>query len=240
MKHERNISIEEQKFLENYNPGNYERPSVTVDMLLFSMIEDKLNILLIKRGGHPYKGYWAIPGGFVEMDESADEAAARELKEETGLEDVYLEQLYTFSNVNRDPRMRVISISYLALVSADKLSLKAGDDAIEAKWFEVNELLNSLEKEDLLAFDHEDIVKTAIRRLRGKVYYTDVAFKLLPEKFTIKQLRNVFEEILKKELHAPNFRRDMLQKLVATGEVSSNSSCRPAELYRLNNDYFEE
>lgn len=240
MIHNRKMKKEEKTFLANYNPKNYDRPSVTVDTLLFSIIDGSLNILLIKRGNYPFKNYWAIPGGFVGINESSEAAAYRELKEETGVNDVYLEQLYTFSEVGRDPRMRVISISNIALVSADKLEVNAGDDAIDATWFQVNDLLRCLETEDLLAFDHEDILRMAVNRLRGKLFYTDIAFKLLSEKFTISELRNVFEEILNQSLHPSNFRREIIHKLVALGEVKDEGKQRkrPAELYRLNHDYF--
>lgn len=240
MRKERMMSEEERQFLQSYNAKKYEKPSVSVDTLLFSMIDNKLNVLLIKRGNYPYKDYWAIPGGFVGMQESAEEAAIRELKEETGVDDIYLEQLATFSKIDRDPRMRVISIAYIALVSADKLNIKAGDDAIEATWVHVNDLLELLKKDDVLAFDHEDILRIAIQRLKGKLYYTDLAFRLLPNTFTIKELRTVFEEILNKPLHAPNFRREFITKVIATGEVRSIGNHRPAELYRCNKDYFEE
>ena len=239
MRKNRTIPKSEKTFLDKYNPKEYEKPSVTSDMLLFSMIHKKLHILLIQRGGHPYKDYWAMPGGFVNMNESTEEAAYRELKEETGIEDVYLEQLATFSESHRDPRMRVISVAYIALVKSEHLTVIAGDDAIEARWFEVNTLLKRLETEDVLAFDHEEILKLAMKRLRGKAFYTNVLFQLLPQEFTIRELRVVFEEVLNKKLHAPNFRREMMSRLVPTGRMEK-SRHRPAELYRVNEDYFDE
>ena len=165
----------EEEFLAQYKPGDYERPSVTVDMLIFAMNrEQHLELLLIKRGGHPCRGKWAIPGGFVEMDESLDEAAARELKEETNLEGIYLEQLYTFGEVHRDKRTRVISVAYIALVPAGNLSFTAGDDAVDACIFEVKQenggfTLYSKERdltltEEDLAFDHKDIIRKALQR----------------------------------------------------------------------------
>lgn len=240
MRMNREVPLEEQEFLKNYNPGHYERPSVTADILVFSMIEEKLHVLLIRRKNHPFRNYWAIPGGFVDIDESSEEAAVRELYEETGAKDVYLEQLYTFSAVDRDPRMRVISVAYIALVSAVKLSLVAGDDAADVRWFEVNSLLSDLKTADMLAFDHEQILTYAMKRLRGKIYYTDIAFQLLPEEFTLRELRNVFEEILNKSLHYSNFRREMVPKLIATGKYEEHTSRRPAELYRRNKDFEEE
>lgn len=241
MRKERMIPQEELEFLFNYHPKNYDKPSLTADILLFSMIHQKLHVLLIKRGAHPFKGYWALPGGFVGKKESIEEAAYRELKEETGVQQVYLEQLATFSNVDRDPRMRVISVAYLALIKAEDVLVKAGDDAIDAKWFEVDLLLDMLKTQDKLAFDHEQILKLAMKRLKGKAYYTNVLFALLPDEFTIGELRNVFEEVFHKELHAPNFRREMLPRLIGTGKnIRVEGVKRPSELYRINPDYFEE
>lgn len=251
MRKNRTISEEEKCFLKDYNPRDYERPSVTSDVLLFSMIDSKLNVLLIKRKGHPFKGYWAIPGGFVGIKESAEEAAYRELYEETGIarydsetntENVYLEQLYTFSDVDRDPRMRVISVVYIALVSGDKLTITAGVDASDVDWFPVNDLLDKIKNEDILAFDHEEIFKLAIKRLRGKVFYTDIATQMLPDEFTIRELCTVFEEILNTKLLYANFHRDMSQKLIPTGKfvMKAGRRQRPAELYRRNYDIIED
>lgn len=242
MRNNRVIPEDEQKFLQEYKPKDYAKPSVTADILVFSMIDNKLNILLVKRGGHPYKNYWAIPGGFVNMKESIKEAAYRELKEETGVDDVYLEQLATFGEVDRDPRMRIISIAYIALVKSNDVTVVAGDDASDAQWFEVNELLKRLEIEDCLAFDHEEILKMAIKRLRGKAYYTNVLFSLLEDEFTLTALRTVFEEVFNKQLHASNFRREMLSsKVIATGKTKKiEGIIRPSELYRENKEYFME
>lgn len=153
----------QEEFLTAYKPGNYERPSVTVDMLVFCVGDkkDALKVLLVKRKKHPYKECWAVPGGFINMDESAGEAAKRELKEETGLEQVYLEQLYTFSNPKRDPRMRVLSIAYLALIP--EMPLKAGDDAADAAWFTIEEtegqvLLHNEEREVRMQYAIKDNV----------------------------------------------------------------------------------
>ena len=132
--------LTEKEFLAQYDAGRYERPSVTVDMLIFSIMDEmkkELKILMVRRGDHPFMGYWALPGGFVNMDESLDAAALRELKEETGIEDVYMEQLYTWGDVDRDPRTRVIGCSYMAIVDSSKLTVKAGDDAEDAAWFKV-------------------------------------------------------------------------------------------------------
>ena len=168
----------ETEFLRQYDPDRYEKPAVTVDMLIFTVNPERdysLELLMIERGGHPYLGKWALPGGFVEMNESLEEAAARELKEETGLSDIYMEQLFTFGDVDRDPRMRVISVAYMALVSKDKLHPVAGDDAANVKWFTIetqeDDSLILLAKgvtltEESIAFDHEKVIKTARLRLR--------------------------------------------------------------------------
>jgi len=150
----------------------YPRPAVTTDSVIFGFDESDLKILLIKRGIEPYKNSWALPGGFVRETESADDGAKRELKEETGLENIYIEQLYTFSKPDRDPRGRVISIAYFALVKLSDYSPKGGTDASEAKWFSVNDIPN-------LAFDHEKIIHTALSRLKGKIRYQPIGFELL-------------------------------------------------------------
>lgn len=143
--HKNRQGLTEQEFLEQYNPAKYDRPSVTVDMLIFTVIEDKLKLLMIKRADHPFIGQWALPGGFVNMDEDLDTAAARELEEETGLDNIYMQQLYTWGEINRDPRTRIITVAYMALVDSSTLSVKAADDAADAKWFDV---ILELEKKD--------------------------------------------------------------------------------------------
>ena len=160
----------EAEFLKNYDSSKYEKPSVTVDVLIFTILnkktdnyrkldDKKLSLLLVKRGGHPFKGKWAIPGGFVNMNESLEEGAKRELKEETNVENVYLEQLYTYGDVNRDPRTRVISSVYMALVNSDRLNVKAGDDASDAKWFNIeykliSKTIISEKKETISRYKH--------------------------------------------------------------------------------------
>lgn len=242
----------EEEFLAQYKPGDYERPSVTVDMLIFAMNKEQhLELLLIKRAGHPCRGKWAIPGGFVEMDESLDEAAARELKEETNLEGIYLEQLYTFGAVNRDKRTRVISVAYLALVPARLLTYKAGDDAADACIFEVRQkkdgfTLYSRERELILteedlAFDHKDIVKKGLERLKGKVTYSDIALELLrdKERFSIYELQIIHEALTGEEMDVANFRRSFKKKFIDTGRVEKldekcfDYSKKPSSYYRL-------
>lgn len=246
--------LTEAEFLKDYNPDRYEKPAVTVDMLIFTVNPEKdyaLELLMIERGGHPYLGKWAIPGGFVEMDESLEEAAARELLEETGLSDIYMEQLYSFGDVGRDPRMRVISVAYMALVPKEKLKPVAGDDAAKVRWFSVHwEDISEagearqklwlesdapdavrLEEEDI-AFDHEKVIKTALQRMKNKIEYTDIAFELVGEKFTLTQLQMIYEAILGRKLHKPNFRRSIAEQVEKTQELETKSSNRPSYLYR--------
>ena len=186
MRKNNRISKEEKEFLEQYDVTKFERPSVTADIVIFTLDDsDELNILLIKRGGFPYKDHWAIPGGFLEAGkESIDEAAARELKTETNIDNVYLKQLYTFGDLGRDPRTTVLSVAYTALVPKHKLNIRAGDDAKEAKLFSIKYDVNGIifTNEDTvitendLAFDHAEIIKMAITRLRNRIDYEDDAF----------------------------------------------------------------
>lgn len=233
--------LTEAEFLEHYQPGDYERPSVSVDTLIFTIDEGKLEVLLIKRRNHPYINHWAIPGGFVDIDESVDDAAKRELEEETGLRGIYLEQLYTWGEVKRDPRMRVISVSYMALLPKDDLHPVAGDDAGDVRWFQIqynDEILQLQTKDgsqvltkDHLAFDHYKIIKLAIERMRGKIDYTPIAFKLLPQKFTLGELQYVYEAILGKKLHKSNFRRRIIARVESTDELCRGKSGRPGQYY---------
>src|SRR5256886_10558352 len=158
---------------QHYDPTKFDRPSVTVDVVMMSLRQRDLQVLLVKRRSWPYEGMWAIPGGFVNMDESLEKAAKRELQEETGVQDVYLEQLYTFGDPGRDPRTRVITVVYFALLDAERLPMKVPDDAADVAWFPVYEL-------PLLAFDHSQILAYTLNRLRGKLDYTTIAFNLLP------------------------------------------------------------
>lgn len=243
-----NNGLTEIEFLAQYDADRYEKPAVTVDMLIFTVNPQKdyaLELLLIERGGHPFLGKWAIPGGFVEMDESIDVAAVRELQEETGLADIYMEQLYTFGDVGRDPRMRVISVAYMALVPKEKLSPVAGDDAAKVKWFSVH--LKEDEKgqrlwleaegaeeisEEEIAFDHEKVIKTALLRLKNKIEYTEIAFELAGKKFTLTQLQMIYEAILGRKLHKPNFRRSIADQVEKTEEIQTGDSNRPSHLYQ--------
>jgi len=219
-----------------YDVSKYERPSVTVDVVIFSILDDELKVLLIKRKAWPCEGMWAIPGGFVQMDESLEEAAYRELAEETNVtrEQVYLEQLYTFGDPQRDPRTRVITVAYFALVGADKLHPRAADDAQEVGWFSVYNLPS-------LAFDHAQILDYALIRLRYKLEYSAVGFQVLPEKFTLRELQDAYEIILGAKLDKGNF-RSKLRKTQVVEPVAGfrDTGGRPARLYRFREDAVAE
>lgn len=213
----------------HYDASKYERPSVTVDVLMMSLRQRDLQMLLIKRRAWPFEGMWAIPGGFVMMNESLEAAAKRELQEETGVQDVYLEQLYTFGDPERDPRTRVITVVYFALLDSERLQVRAASDATDVGWFSVYDL-------PPLAFDHQMIVEYALNRLRNKLDYTTIAFNLLPEQFTLRELQRVHEIILHKKLDKRNFRKKILSTniLEDTGEKKMEGTHRPARLYRFN------
>lgn len=200
--------------------------AVAVDVVIFTVIEGDLKVLLIQRIVRP-KDIWAIPGGFVLKNEDLEEAAKRELFEETGVEDVYLEQLYTFGEPTRDPRGRVISVSYFALVDAEKVQLKFGSDAKDVAWFSINDIPD-------LAFDHNEILKYAKKRLIWKLEYTNVIYSLLPKFFTLTELQRAYEAIIARPLDKRNFRRKFLSTglILPTGEKEGGAH-RPAELYKF-------
>jgi len=226
------MKMEEQK---TYS-YQYPRPALTVDCVIFGYDSKKLDILLIKRGIEPFKGQWALPGGFVRMEESAEEAAIRELREETGLLNVYMEQLYTFSQPERDPRGRTVSVAFFALINKnDFLKPQGGDDASEAEWFNIKELPN-------LAFDHKEIINVALNRLKGKIKYQPVGFELLPEYFTLVQLQVLYEIILETAVDKRNFRRKILNSelLIESEKVSDGSKGRRATLYKFDKTKYEE
>jgi len=284
--------LTQEEFLSNYDVSKYERPSVTVDMLIFTVMDEEmknyrklpekvLRLLLIKRGEHPYLGQWALPGGFMELQESIEEAALRELKEETNIDNIYMEQLYTWSAVDRDPRTRVISSSYMSLVDSSTLDVKASDDAEAAKWFNVtcklyqeqktittkgyleqkifklslssgeeklsalikvvktvDGRITKLEREiletDGIAFDHAKVIEYAIERLRNKIEFTDIAFNLMPELFTLTELQQVYEVVLDKELLKANFRRKTAGMVIETNEYAKYAGHRPSKLFKFN------
>lgn len=206
---------------------------VTVDIVIFTIQSGVLRVLLVKRAGAPFRGQFAIPGGFVLENEDLDQAALRELREETGVADVYLEQLYSFGKVGRDPRGRVITVSYFALISSDR-PLRAGTDAAEAQWCSMDQL-------PTLAFDHARILDYALERLRNKLEYTTVGFQLLPEKFTLTELQEVYEAILGKNLDKRNFRRKLsLLKILKPLPEYRRGGQRPAQLYRFVAARFEK
>lgn len=284
--------LTEEQFLAAYDAGKFERPSMTVDMLIFTVTDEEkenyrklpqkaLRLLMIKRADHPHIGQWALPGGFVNMDESLEEGALRELKEETNIDNIYMEQLYTWGDVDRDPRTRVISASYMSLVDSSTLDVKASDDADDANWFTVScnlyqeqrtvtekgyilqrwfKLSLSNEEDDIsaiiktvktvegkisrtkrevvesdgIAFDHAKIIEYAIERLRNKIEYTDIAFNLMPERFTLTQLQQVYEVILNRELLKANFRRKISEMVIETNEYTKDAGHRPSKMFGFN------
>ncbi|HCC06918.1 MAG TPA: ADP-ribose pyrophosphatase [Clostridiales bacterium] len=284
----------EQEFLDTYNPSKYERPSVTVDVLIFAIhtvdnpdvrkLDDKkLQVLLVKRGNHPFINNWAIPGGFVGLDEDLEAAAFRELKEETAVDNIYLEQLYTWGDVNRDPRMRIMSTSYMALINKNNCKIKAGFEIMDANWFDIAiktieeketedketsivektvEIIVKTEdivakakikdtikvvnrfstskleilEQDNISFDHAKILYSGLMRMRNKIEYTDIAFSLLPNQFTLAELQQVYEVILGKTFTKPNFQRKIKEKVIET-ENFERGAHRPARLYKFNKDW---
>lgn len=291
----------ESEFLARYDANAYDKPSVTTDMVIFSVMDEsesennrrlpekELKVVLVKRKDHPCLGDWALPGGFVDVTarEDLDKAAYRELQEETGIQNIYAEQLYTWGDAERDPRMRVISVSYLALIDGSSVDLKAGSDAEDVAWFTLKdrlvsetktmtpngfviekliELTFSKEDEELvalikitytreghvtkvkrevveqkgIAFDHSKIVEYSLARLRNKIEYTDIAFNLMPERFTLTALQKVYETILNQELLRANFRRKVEKMVVETNQMSQGGAFRPSKLFRFNNEWVKE
>ncbi|MEA3276321.1 MAG: NUDIX domain-containing protein [Pseudomonadota bacterium] len=207
---------------------SYPHPAVTTDVAAFTIRDGRLQLLLIRRGQEPFKGQWALPGGFLGIDEDLERCALRELEEETGVTGVYLEQLYTFGRPGRDPRERVVSVAYYALVASERLNVKAASDAAEAAWFAVGDF-------PALAFDHGEIIRIAHERLMAKLDYSTIAFQLMPETFTLRELQEVYEILLDAELDKRNFRKWALalEQIEETGEVRRRGRHRPARVYRL-------
>lgn len=263
----------EAEFLKDYNPNDYDRLSLTTDILLFSVSDGgrenyrKLNekyfsVLLVKRNTYPFKDQWCLPGGFVDSKETIDEATNRILAKETNLHNIYMEQLYTFSAIDRDPRMRVISTSYMALVDKNKLletvSPNASwfhikvledeasmhitlDNGVETISYVANKKLVSkmterydyeIIKNEKLAFDHALVIATGINRLKNKVSYSDIVFYMMPEYFTLGELQQVYEVILDKKLLDPAFRRIIADKVEKTGKMKTGEGHRPSALFR--------
>jgi len=220
---------------ESYDPSKYERPSVTVDVVIFTLQNRELHVLLVNRKHWPHEGRWAIPGGFVNMDEPLDQAARRELEEETGVRDIYVEQLYTFGDPKRDPRTRVISVAYIALVSADKQTLRVSDESTDVRWFPVRRLPGPL------AFDHDVILAAGLDRLRSKLEYTTLAFQLLPEVFSILELKHIYEQILSEKLDKGNFYRKIKDaKVLEDTGMRREGRGRPTTLYRFRRNRGDE
>lgn len=262
----------EEEFLREYDDSKYEKPSVTSDIVLLSVSnktqsnyrklkEKTYSVLLVKRKNHPFKDKWCLPGGFVRNNETTEEAARRVLATETNLHNIYMEQLYTFDSINRDPRTRVISVSYIALVDKNKL-----DDTLyeNASWFDLtyiedeksfnvtldngNETINFvvkkklkesttdryefiIEKDGGLAFDHPRLIVSGLSRLKNKITYTDIVFNMLGEYFTLGELQQIYEVILNKKLLDPAFRRIIADKVVKTDKMKTGEGHRPSALF---------
>lgn len=265
----------EKEFLKNYNSDDYEKLSMTTDVLIFSistgekenyrrLSEKHFSVLLVKRDDYPFKDKWCLPGGFIGIDEALDEAPKRILKNETKLKDIYLEQLYTFGDVNRDPRMRIVSTSYMALIDKSKLKSELSENA---SWFNISykdtkdniiiKLENGKEQIEInfkkvicdptadrynyilngtnqLAFDHSLVIATGISRLKNKLEYTDIVFNMMPEYFTLGELQQVYELILGKKLLDPAFRRIISNKVKKTDKLKTGGGHRPSVLYKYN------
>lgn len=228
MSRERNIG---------FTPPEKDRPAITVDIVIFALNNNDLQALLIRRPQDPFKGIWALPGGFVKNSESLEDAAARKLAEETGITAVYTEQLFTFGEIARDPRMRIVTVAYFALVPYKSVTtqvLEAKQDG-SAAWFSLKTLPD-------LAFDHQKIIEYAHQRLRYKLEYTSVGFQLLPDEFTLTQLQRAYETVLDEPLDKRNFRRKILAAGVIeeTGEKTKEGEGRPARLYHYVDDSVAE
>lgn len=208
---------------------------LAVDIVLFGYAAQQLQLLLIRRKYAPFAEGWALPGGFVHEEEDLETAVARELREEAGVADVYLEQLYTFGGVGRDPRSRVVSVAYYGLVKPEQFTLAATTDSLEAKWFRLENL-------PALAFDHAAIIRVAHQRLQAKVTYQPVGFELLPDKFLFSDLQRLYETLLGRELDRRNFRKKMLSFGIVedTGEKQQHVAHRAGGLFRFNKAQYAE
>ena len=213
----------------------YPHPALTVDGVVFGFDDADLKVLLIQRALDPFQGKWALPGGFVRIEEGLEQAARRELAEETGITRLYLEQLFTFGDPKRDPRERVVSVAYYALVKLAAHPVRAASDARNAAWFPVADL-------PALAFDHAAIVELAFQRLKTKVRYEPIGFELLPEKFALSELQRLYEVILAQPVDKRNFRKKILSMglLQDTGEVQQDVTHRAARLYRFEPRRYEQ
>lgn len=209
--------------------------SLSVDAVVFGYEKNELKVALIKRKNYPFKDQWAIPGGFVEGNETVEDAASRELEEETGLKDIYLEQFYVFSKPDRDPRGRIITVAFFALINSEDIKLVATQDASNAEWFSAYNMPN-------LAFDHNQIYQKALESLRISVNVKPIIFELLPKKFTLTELQKLYEQIFNIELEKRNFRRKILKTgfITETNAITRGAQHRPAKLYQFNQNLYLE
>lgn len=267
----------EEEFLRDYDPNQFDRLSLTTDILIFSVSDEieknyrKLSkkyfsILLVKRDTYPFKDKWCLPGGFIKIDEDIEDAATRILEEEANIKDIYLEQLYTYGSPNRDPRMRVVSTSYMALIDKNRLqnhisknaswfnvfvledkeiiniTLDNGNETIKLKVKKIKEEKTidrykyEVLENDKLAFDHALVITTGISRLKNKIEYTDIVFNMMPEYFTLGELQQVYEAILGKKLLDPAFRRIIAKKTEKTDKMKTGGGHRPSVLFKYKNN----
>ena len=213
----------------------YPRPALTADCVVFGLDDENLKILLIQRDNEPFEGQWALPGGFAQVGEPVEKTAMRELEEETNLKNVFLEQLYTFSAPDRDPREHVVTVAFLALVNLVEHEVHASSDARGAAWFDVDDVPS-------LAFDHNEILRVAYERLQEKIRYQPIGFELLPSKFTLRQLQQMYEKILGRKLDKRNFRKKMLKMeiLEELDEIETDVAHRAARLYRYSEEKYRK
>ena len=263
----------EEEFLKNYDSRVFEKLSMTTDIIIFSVSDEEVNnyrklskkkfsVLLVKRDDHPFKDKWCLPGGFIKIDEDLEETPKRILANETNIHNIYLEQLYTFGSVNRDPRMRIVSTSYMALIDKNRLNDKLNTNAAwfnveyyekdniidvtltskdEILTFKVKKVLKELTTDrykfeiienDSIAFDHPLVIVSGIERLKNKIEYTDIVFNMMPEYFTLGELQQVYEVILNKKLLDPAFRRIISSKVVKTDKIKTGEGHRPSYLFK--------
>lgn len=214
--------------MRNTKYEGYEQTSITVDLVIFTVSDEILNVLLVKRASQPFSGYWSIPGGFLREGESLEAAAQRVMEEKTGVKEVYLEQLYTFGGPDRDPRARIITVTYFALIPWEKLTQPRSNKVMDVGWFWVEDL-------PVLAFDHNQILSFAVSRLRSKAGYSSIVYGLLPEHFRLSELQRMYEIIMSERFDKRNFRKRMLASglLQETGRKELTGAHRPAMLYQF-------
>ena len=214
--------------MKNTKYAGYEQPGVTVDLSIFTVNEHQLKVMLVRRAESPFQGCWSLPGGFLKVGESLDEAAQRVLNEKSAVSNVYVEQLYTFGNPARDPRSRVITVAYIALIPWQSLPKPESQKVTDLTWFAVDELPN-------LAFDHADILEYAVKRLRAKSSYSNIVHGLMPKQFRLSELQSMYESIINDQLDKRNFRKQMLATglLKETGKKDLAGAHRPAMLYQF-------